>query len=110
MKFKLKRARVTTPRPVSETIDLIVRCTQAIEANIKEGTLAKIAACLSEADAQALKDVLIRAADSLVKAQNTVALAYELAKQGPGSHMGTRGEITLTVNVPDPVSGPEQKA
>ena len=59
MKFKLKRAKGTTTHRVSETINLIVRFTEAVETNVKEGTLAKIAACLSEADAQALNDVLM---------------------------------------------------
>jgi hypothetical protein len=110
MKFKPKRAKVTTPRSLSETIDVIVRFTQAVEVNVKEGRLAKIAACLSEADAQALKDILIRAADTLVNAHDIVDLAHELANRGPGSHTGTRGEVTLTINVPDPLSDPEQKA
>ena len=110
MKFKLNRAKGTTTHRVSETIDLILRFTQAVETNVKEGTLAKIAACLTEADAQALKDVLTRAADSLVNAHDIVVLAHELGNRGPGSHTGTRGEVTLTINVPDPLSDPEQKA
>jgi hypothetical protein len=74
MKFKLKRAKGTTTHRVSETINLILRFTKAVEPHVKEGTLANIAACLSEADAQALKDVLTRAADSLVNAHDIVVL------------------------------------
>jgi len=36
MKFKPKRAKVTTPRSLSETIDVIVRFTQAVEVNVKK--------------------------------------------------------------------------
>jgi hypothetical protein len=109
MKFKPKRAKVTTPRSLSETIDVIIRLTKAVEVNVKEGRLAQIAACLSEADAQALKDILSRAADTLVNAHDVVALAHELANRGPGNHTGTSGEVTLTVDVPASLSSPEQK-
>jgi hypothetical protein len=110
MKFKPKRAKVTTPRSLSDTIDVIIRLTQAVEVNVKEGRLAKIAACLSAAAAQTLQDILSRAADTSVNAHDIVALAHELANRGPGSHTETRGEVTLTVNMPDPLSDPEPKA
>jgi hypothetical protein len=109
MKFKPKRARVTTPSSLSDTIDVILRLTQVVDANVKEGRLATIAACLSGEDAQALQDILSRAADTLVHAHDVVALAHELANQGPGSHTGTRGDVTLMVNVPAAISRPEQK-
>jgi hypothetical protein len=87
---------------------MILQLTRFIEVNVKEGRLATIAACLSGEDAQALQHILSRAADTLVHAHDVVELAHELANQGPGSHTGTRGEITLTVNVPTALSRPEQ--
>jgi len=54
MKFKPKRAKVTTPSSLSDTIDVILRLTQVVDANVIEGRLATIAACLSGEDAQAL--------------------------------------------------------
>jgi hypothetical protein len=60
MKFKPKRAKVTTPSSLSDTIDVILRLTQVVDANVKEGRLATIAACLSGEDAQALQHILSR--------------------------------------------------
>jgi hypothetical protein len=109
MKLKPKRTKVTTPSSLSDTIDVILRLTQVVDANVKEGRLATIAACLSGEDAQALQDILSRAVDTLVHAHDVVALAHRLANRGPGSHTGTRGDVTLTVNVPAAFSRPEQK-
>jgi hypothetical protein len=109
MKFKPKRAKVTTPSSLSDTIDVILRLTQVVDANVKEGRLATIAAYLSGEDAQALQDILSCAVDTLVNAHDVVALAHGLANRGPGSHTGTRGDVTLTVNMPAALSRPEQK-
>jgi hypothetical protein len=109
MKFKPKRAKVTTPSSLSDTMDVILRVTRVVDAHVTEGRLATIAACLSEEEAQALTHILSRAADTLVHARDVVMLARGLASQGPGSHTGTRCAVTLTVNVPAALSHPETK-
>jgi hypothetical protein len=110
MKFKAKRAKVNTPSSLTDTIDVILRLTQVVELNVKEGRLATIAAGLSREDAQALQDILSRAADTFVHAHDVVALAHGLVKRGPGRHTGTRGDVTITVNVPAAFSVTEENA